>query len=81
MSVSRLLTFGIVALLGSVVLAQFQPLRDQNEVLLRQVQTVHKLTDAQMSALRKIFASSRYIGQGTRRSLSTRPRRKSARPS
>jgi hypothetical protein len=52
------------ALLGSVALAQYQSLRDQNEALLRQLQTVHHLTDAQMSALRKIFARSGYMGQG-----------------
>jgi hypothetical protein len=56
MTVLRLLTFAMVALLGSVALAQYQSLRDQNEVLLRRLQTVHGYTDAQMSELRKIFA-------------------------
>jgi hypothetical protein len=64
MRVLRLLAFGVFAALGSVALAQYQPLRDRNEVLLRQVQTVHGYTDAQMGALRKIFASSGYMGQG-----------------
>src|SRR5579864_5020366 len=64
MRVPRLLAFGMFALLGSVALAQYQSLRDQNEVLLRQVQTVHGYTDAQMSELRKIFARSGYMGQG-----------------
>jgi hypothetical protein len=64
MSVPRLLAFGMFALLGSAALAQYQSLRDQNEVLLRQMQTVHGYTDAQMSELRKIFAKSGYMGQG-----------------
>jgi hypothetical protein len=64
MRVLRLLAFGVFAALGSVALAQYQPLRDRNEVLLRQVQTVHGYTDAQMAALRKIFANSGYMGQG-----------------
>jgi hypothetical protein len=64
MSVPRLLAFGMFALLGSVALARYQSLRDQNEVLLRQLQTVHGYTDAQMSELRKIFAKSGYMGQG-----------------
>jgi hypothetical protein len=63
-SVPRLLAFGMFALLGSVALAQYQSLRDQNEVLLRQVQTVHGYTDAQMTELRKVFARSGYMGQG-----------------
>jgi hypothetical protein len=62
--VPRLLASGMFALLGSVALAQYQSLRDQNEVLLRQLQTVHGYTDAQMSELRKIFAKSGYMGQG-----------------
>ena len=64
MSVPRLLASGMFALLGSVALAQYQSLRDQNEVLLRRLQTVHGYTDAQMSELRKIFAKSGYMGQG-----------------
>ena len=64
MRVLRLLAFGAFAALGSVALAQYQPLRDRNEVLLRQVQTVHGYTDAQMGALRKIFAKAGYMGQG-----------------
>jgi hypothetical protein len=39
-------------------------LKEQNEALLQKLQSVHKLTDEQMNAIRKIFASSGYIGQG-----------------
>lgn len=39
-------------------------LQQQNEILFRQLQSVHKLTDAQMGALRNIFAKSGYLGQG-----------------
>jgi hypothetical protein len=41
-----------------------QSLQEQNEALLRQLQSVHKLTDEQMNAIRKIFARSGYISQG-----------------
>jgi hypothetical protein len=64
MRISRILAAGALALFGAAALAQYQPLRDQNEILFRQLQTVHRLTDAQMAALRKIFANSRYMGQG-----------------
>ncbi len=36
----------------------------QNEALFQQIQAVHHLTDAQMTALRAIFERSGYIGQG-----------------
>ena len=39
-------------------------LATQNDVLLRQIQAVHSLTDSQMVALRAIFARSGYMGQG-----------------
>jgi formylglycine-generating enzyme required for sulfatase activity len=41
-----------------------QSLRDQNEVLFEQLRQVHGLSDGQMQALRNIFSSSGYIGQG-----------------
>lgn len=61
----RGLVFGLVAALGgSVGLAQYQSLHDQNETLFRQLQQVHGLSDARLNALRGIFARSGYIGQG-----------------
>ena len=39
-------------------------LPEQNEVLFQQLQSVHQLSEAQMQAIRKIFARSGYIGQG-----------------
>ena len=61
---SRILVCGLVALCGSMGLAQYQSLRDQNEVLFRQLQSVHGLSDAQMNAVRHIFTESGYVGQG-----------------
>ncbi len=39
-------------------------LQQQNEILFRQLQRVHGLSDDQINAIRKIFAKSGYIGQG-----------------
>lgn len=39
-------------------------LQEANEVLLRQIESVHRLSRAQMTRLRQIFAGSRVIGQG-----------------
>lgn len=41
-----------------------QSLKEQNEILLRQLQRVHGLSDVQIEAIRQIFAKSAYIGQG-----------------
>jgi len=64
MRIWRRFRFGVLGLFGVVLLAQSPALREQNEVLFQQLQRVHKLSDAQMTALRKIFAESAYIGQG-----------------
>jgi formylglycine-generating enzyme required for sulfatase activity len=65
MKASRALAMAFVAALcGSVGLAQYQSLRDQNETLFRQLQRVHGLSDVQMTTVRGIFAKSGYIGQG-----------------
>jgi hypothetical protein len=62
------LAAGLAALVGFVGFGEFlagrQPLEQHNEILLSQVQRVHGLSDAQISAIRKIFAKSGYIGQG-----------------
>ena len=41
-----------------------QSLKQQNEILLQQLQHVHGLSDDQVNAIRRIFAQSGYIGQG-----------------
>ncbi len=54
----------LVALCGSVGVAQYQSLRESNETLFRQLREVHRLDDRQMQTVRGIFAKSGYIGQG-----------------
>ena len=41
-----------------------QSLREHNEILFRQLQQVHGLSDKQMETIRRIFSASGYIGQG-----------------
>jgi len=53
------------ALIGSALLFAASPaLQEQNEILFRQLQQVHGLSDAQMAAIRKIFTGSGIMGQG-----------------
>lgn len=62
---SFLVTWIVFVLMGGAVLAQKNTaLVAQNEVLLKQIQTVHALTDSQMVLVRRIFERSGYIGQG-----------------
>jgi len=60
----RLLTIG----LGFVFLATAgwgqSAFEQQNELMFRQLEQVHKLTPAQMAEFRKIFARSGFVGQG-----------------
>ncbi len=49
---------------GTAVSAENTELREQNETLFEQLQTVHHLTTEQMSIIRTIFAKSGYMGQG-----------------
>jgi formylglycine-generating enzyme required for sulfatase activity len=57
--------FFLVGMLYGGALAQTTSvLATQNDVLLRQIQAVHSLTDSQMVAIRAIFVHSGYIGQG-----------------
>jgi len=64
----RTLASGLLVLLAIVgidrLFASPQSLREQNEILLRQLQRVHGLSENQMNTIRKIFAASGYIGQG-----------------
>src|SRR5208337_3316638 len=68
MKFRRALASGLLVLIGLVgfdqLLASPETRQQQNEILLRQLQRVHGLSDAQINAIRKIFASSSYIGQG-----------------
>ncbi len=64
---ARWTTLMVAAIMSShAALAQQSPqtLQDQNERLLRELQSVHQLTDAQAAMVRKVFAASPYIGQG-----------------
>jgi hypothetical protein len=55
---------GVLALLGMILLAQSPSLREQNEVLFRQLQRIHNLSDAQMAAIRNVFTKSGIMSQG-----------------
>jgi hypothetical protein len=41
-----------------------ETLRERNEVLFLEIRKVHGLSEAQMDAVRTIFAQSGYMGQG-----------------
>jgi formylglycine-generating enzyme required for sulfatase activity len=60
------LVLGFVALSGLIGagVSPLQALHEQNELLFRQLKEARGLTDDQISAIRKIFAKSGYIGQG-----------------
>ena len=64
MKAARMLAFGLVAACGSVALARFSALEEQNSMLFDRLQHVHNLSDGQMVAIRQIFSRSGYIGQG-----------------
>lgn len=61
---SHILASGLAAVCGSAGLAGFVSMREQNEPLLRRLQSVHRLSDSQMAEVRRIFTKSGYIGQG-----------------
>jgi hypothetical protein len=64
MKLSQIVLAG-AALAGVAILAsERSALQEQNEILFRQLQQVHKLTDQQMAAIRKLFATSGILGQG-----------------
>jgi hypothetical protein len=62
--VSYVLAGSALLIVGMAAFSQESPLQKQNEALFRQLQRVHLLSDAQMSAVRAIFAKSGYISQG-----------------
>ncbi|HEY7334083.1 MAG TPA: SUMF1/EgtB/PvdO family nonheme iron enzyme [Bryobacteraceae bacterium] len=64
MKMSRALALGAMALASVILLGDYPSLREQNEALFQQLQRVHGLSDAQMSAIRQVFARSGIMGQG-----------------
>src|ERR1051326_4068732 len=64
MKVQSVLLLGAVGLMKGILLGQTPSLREQNEALFQQLRDVHGLSDAQMTAMRGIFAKSGYMGQG-----------------
>ena len=55
------LSVGLVALAAGV---EAQSLQQNNEVLFRQIQQVHRISAAQLNRIRQIFARSGWMGQG-----------------
>ncbi len=64
MRISRVAILGTMALAGAMLSADHASLQEQNDALFRELQRVHGLSDAQMTAIRQIFAKSGYMGQG-----------------
>ncbi len=55
---------GLFCLLSVVHLTWAESLKERNEILFREIQRVHGLSDKQMDSIRTIFHESGYIGQG-----------------
>jgi formylglycine-generating enzyme required for sulfatase activity len=64
MKLRRILAFALAALCGSVVMARYSGLEEQNAVLFERLQRVHGLSDGQMTEIRRVFARSGFVGQG-----------------
>ena len=63
-SLGLLILLGLALAPADSLCAPSQTLAQQNEILFQALQREHGLSDEQMNALRRIFASSGYIGQG-----------------
>jgi Sulfatase-modifying factor enzyme 1 len=63
MRILRILGVGLLAYCLLMAVAP-TALQQQNEILFKQLQAVHRLTDTQMAAIRAIFVKSGYMGQG-----------------
>ena len=63
-SLGLLIVLGVAFAPADSLCAPSQALEQQNEALFQALQRAHGLSDEQMSALRRIFANSGYIGQG-----------------
>jgi Sulfatase-modifying factor enzyme 1 len=63
-----MLVTNILAIVSLLLLfqssAEAQSLKERNEFLFKQIQSVHGLSDRQMESIRAIFRESGYIGQG-----------------
>ena len=64
MKLQRFIMTAAIVLAGATLAGQSVSFPEQNEALFRNLQRVHRLTDAQMRAVREVFARSGYIGQG-----------------
>ena len=68
MKAYRLLFLTVLALasliMGVESSAAAQSLKERNDALLARLQQVHGLSEAQMQAIRGIFAASGYLGEG-----------------
>ena len=53
-----------ILMLWPTTVTAARPLQQQNQLLLRQLQEVHQLSDQQMATIRAIFAGSSVLGQG-----------------
>jgi hypothetical protein len=64
----RVVALGLAAaaVAGAILLAQHPPMtvKEENEALFQKLQRVHGLSDAQMKAIREIFAKSGIMSQG-----------------
>ncbi len=58
MKTTRVLAAALIAACASAGLTGYTTLREQNEPLLRRLQSVHGLSDSQMAEVRRIFTKS-----------------------
>jgi hypothetical protein len=64
MRISRIAIAGALVVAAAALPGQYPALKQQNEALFDKLRRVHGLTEAQMTALRQIFAKSGIMGQG-----------------
>jgi hypothetical protein len=64
MRISRIAVAGALVFAAATLPGQYPALKQQNEALFDKLRRVHGLTEAQMTALRQIFAKSGIMGQG-----------------
>ncbi len=55
---------GLFCLISFARYAWAESLKERNEILFREIQRIHGLSDKQMDSIRTIFRESGYIGQG-----------------
>jgi hypothetical protein len=64
MRISRIAVAGALVIAAATLPGQYPALKQQNEALFDKLRRVHGLTEAQMTAIRQIFAKSGIMGQG-----------------